>query len=288
LGLPWLVKADAIAAMGVAGIVIYVSIRLGRKTVVALLDAIPAGMQEEVSSAVQVPGVQQVKRVRIRRSGPETFADVTLVVDYDTALERAHEVAEQAEKEVKKILPGADVMIDVVPGLPEDEGVHNAIRSLANRQGLRVHGMRIYKTVKGGRSLELHVEVSERLCLEEAHEKATLFENALRNAPLGISDVVIHIEPIGDDSVVREATPADEARIMQVLRDLQHETSMPCIPHDVKVHRLGDELSVSFHCVMDGEVPIGQAHEVTEQVERLMRSRIPELGRVVIHTEDAE
>ena len=38
LHLPWLVKADAVAAMGVAGIVIYVSLQLGRRTIAGLLD----------------------------------------------------------------------------------------------------------------------------------------------------------------------------------------------------------------------------------------------------------
>src|SRR5512136_1214106 len=45
---PLLAKADAIAAMGVAVIVVYVSVQLGRRTVVGLLDGVPSGVRDEI------------------------------------------------------------------------------------------------------------------------------------------------------------------------------------------------------------------------------------------------
>jgi divalent metal cation (Fe/Co/Zn/Cd) transporter len=42
---PWLSKADPIAALIVAGVVVYVSWRLARQTIDALLDAAPAGVR---------------------------------------------------------------------------------------------------------------------------------------------------------------------------------------------------------------------------------------------------
>ena len=69
LGIPWLAKADAVAAMGVAGIVVFVSLQLGKKTVTALLDAVPAGLRDEVTRAVRVPGVQEVRRTVFAAAG---------------------------------------------------------------------------------------------------------------------------------------------------------------------------------------------------------------------------
>ena len=85
LGIPWLAKADAVAAMGVAGIVIWVSLQLGRRTVMALLDGVPASERDAVLRAVRVPGVIEVRQVRVRRSGPEAFADVRLTVSRDVS-----------------------------------------------------------------------------------------------------------------------------------------------------------------------------------------------------------
>src|ERR1700676_1112363 len=48
----WLRDADPIAALFVAGVVVYVSSRLARKTVDALLDAAPAGVRNRIIAAV--------------------------------------------------------------------------------------------------------------------------------------------------------------------------------------------------------------------------------------------
>src|SRR5208282_2642704 len=46
--LPWLVYADSLAALAVAGVILWVSSMLGRRTVDALLDAAPVGLQNEI------------------------------------------------------------------------------------------------------------------------------------------------------------------------------------------------------------------------------------------------
>ncbi|HET7841057.1 MAG TPA: cation diffusion facilitator family transporter, partial [Terriglobia bacterium] len=56
--IPWLRDADPVAALAVAGIVVYISLRLGKKTVDALVDAAPEGASAQVAEAVEgVPGV---------------------------------------------------------------------------------------------------------------------------------------------------------------------------------------------------------------------------------------
>ena len=75
-------KANSIAALGVAVIVIYVSVQLGIRTVEALLNSAPKGMNEKLESVIlSVPGIQNVHPVRIRRSGPSLFIDVHVEVD---------------------------------------------------------------------------------------------------------------------------------------------------------------------------------------------------------------
>jgi cation diffusion facilitator family transporter len=115
LKLEWLHKADAVAALGVACIVVYVSIQLGRRTIAGLLDQVPAGLREQVTRAARVPGVMAVRQVRVRRSGPEAFADVTIAVVRTTSLEEAHGIATAAENAVRQVLPRADVMVHVEP-----------------------------------------------------------------------------------------------------------------------------------------------------------------------------
>ena len=115
-GLEWLERADAVAALGVAGIAALVSVRLGRKSIDDLLDAAPTGLLEAIArAAAAVDGVMSVSQVRVRRSGPKTFADVILQVARGLPVERAHEIAHAAEDAIRGAVLDVDVMVHTEP-----------------------------------------------------------------------------------------------------------------------------------------------------------------------------
>src|SRR5215471_1218903 len=61
--IPWLTKADPVAALVVSGVIVYVSSRLGRQTIDALLDAAPPGYRSRIIDAVlKIDGVIEVER----------------------------------------------------------------------------------------------------------------------------------------------------------------------------------------------------------------------------------
>lgn len=123
-GLPWLSRADAVAALGVAGVACAVSLRLGRKAVDDLLDAAPAGLLERVAHAAAVEGVLAVAQARVRRSGPYAFADVVIQVDPDLAFGAAHDVAHAAEDAIRRAVPAVDVVVHAEPRPPADNADH--------------------------------------------------------------------------------------------------------------------------------------------------------------------
>jgi cation diffusion facilitator family transporter len=282
----WLAKADAVAAIGVAGIVTYVSVQLGRRTVSALLDAVPGGLREEVSRALGIPGVAEVRRVRMRTSGPETFVDVTVAVRSDTSLDQAHDIATHAEESVRGILPGADIVVHVEPAGGPSDGVVSTVRLLAARRGLSAHAIRVYD-LAGSRTLELHLEVSEQLRLDEAHDQATALEQDLLHELPAVDSVLTHLEPIGEGSVRRRATRLEEKHVLEALEEISHEKRWPCVIHEPRIQRVGGEISLSFHCGLAPETSINEAHRLSEQIEKALRMRVPTLGRVLIHVEPA-
>ncbi|OGV95914.1 cation transporter [Microgenomates group bacterium RBG_16_45_19] len=116
LHIPWLVKADSIAAIGVAGIVIYISFQLGRQAITNLIDEVsPALVIQITHAAKEVPLVIKVLEVRARHSGPKTYVDVTIALQNGTPLEKAHQVAEQVEGAVQTAVPKSSVMVHVDP-----------------------------------------------------------------------------------------------------------------------------------------------------------------------------
>jgi cation diffusion facilitator family transporter len=117
--LGFLVKADAVAAIIVAVIVVVVSLRLGVRTVQVLLDAAPLGMAERLKAAVeQMDFVHNCHAVRIRHSGPHYFVDLHVLLDGSQTLQQAHELTDRIEQTVHSILPGADVTVHPEPWEP--------------------------------------------------------------------------------------------------------------------------------------------------------------------------
>lgn len=114
--LPWLMKADALAALAVAGIVVWVSLRMGRKTISDLMDAIPPDLIHQANLQVlAVPGVAAVTRIRTRRIGGAWFSDVIIQVDAALTAAQAHAVADAVELSLATLMPGGDVIVHAEP-----------------------------------------------------------------------------------------------------------------------------------------------------------------------------
>jgi cation diffusion facilitator family transporter len=115
-GTDFLHYADAIAALVVALIVVQISINLGRRTVSALLDAAPEGLEEEVIACVEkIPGVVNCHHVRVRASGPEIFVDLHVLMDANLPLKDAHRLTELIEESIRELSPKADVTVHPEP-----------------------------------------------------------------------------------------------------------------------------------------------------------------------------
>jgi divalent metal cation (Fe/Co/Zn/Cd) transporter len=117
-GLDWMHKADAIAALIVAIIVIYISGELGWRTIAALLDTAPKGLAGKVERiAASVNGVVDAHAIRIRPSGAHTFIDLHITMDGKCTLNEAHYATEEIEKAIHSIISPADVTVHVEPVL---------------------------------------------------------------------------------------------------------------------------------------------------------------------------
>jgi cation diffusion facilitator family transporter len=281
----WLADADSVAALVVAGIVTWVSFQMGKKSVDDLLDRIPDDLRDKVARAAgQVEGVDSVTKVRMRRAGPEVFADVTLSVGDTISFERSHEIADEAAAAVRTVVPEADVVVHAEPLALTDHDITTRVRILAARRGLGAHAICLYEQ-ESERLLELHLEVPDSLTLDEAHRRATEFENDVRRWVKGLTQIVSHLEPLGDATAILHAEPADPAEVLAAVNAFFHGDAAAAQLHKVKVQRAGGKLQVSFHCRLDPQMLIGDAHELTVALEAHIRACIANVGRVVIHVE---
>jgi len=102
-GIKALEQADAVAAIGVAVIIIWTSFRLTKKTLDGLLDSAPVGLETKIVTIVSgVAGVINCHNVRCRAAGPKIFADIHILVDGSQTLSEAHTLTDLIEKEINK------------------------------------------------------------------------------------------------------------------------------------------------------------------------------------------
>ena len=284
----WLSHADAVAALGVSVIVVYVSIRLGRRTINALLDSAPKGISADVESELsRLPGVSGVKRLRLRQSGPATFVDVTLSVPRTASFEESHNIATRAEIAVQQLLPRSDVMVHIEPIVDNEKSLVERVRSVAARHGMNVHSLQAHD-VAGHMSIDMHAEVPDNLTVVAAHKRITELENALKSESPELDSIIIHIEPMGEKGVRAADSPASLKDMQDEIKKLTLNLPRVIDCHNISIFHYGSELSVSFHCTLSPDLPILEAHELTIEMENLLRERFPHLKRVVIHVEPPE
>jgi cation diffusion facilitator family transporter len=294
----WLRNADPVAALIVASIVIWVGSRLGKRTMDALLDAAPAGLQDRVTEAVQgLDGVLSTERVRVRRAGNQHFVDVTISVPRSASFEQVHAISDAVEQRVGEIVP-ADVMVHMEPRAQAGEHLFDAIRAVAARRGLAVHEISANQ-LDGRMFVELHLEVPEQLTLREAHRRATELEEEIRTLPgvagssRGVAPMVnIHIEPLGTHIATVDGQRGEMISLARAIENYintlprEYHELIDC--HEVHVRQVEHKILASCHCAMDGSLPITQIHDVTAALEDRVKENFPQVSRVTIHPEPVE
>ena len=289
--LPWLAYADALAGLAVAAIILWVGSQLGKRTMDALLDVAPKGLQQEIAMAVgRMDGVLDVDRVRVRRAGNRHFVDATVSVARTASLEQVHALSDAIEKRIGEIVP-SDVMVHAEPRAPQGEHLFEAIRAVAQRMGLAIHDVTALQ--HGGQLfIELHLEVDENLSLRDAHRQATELEEGIRKLRDGSTDVNIHIEPLGRHIATPDAGVGEMKQLSRAIEDFlnslpsEFDELVNC--HDVRVRQVEHHILASCHCTMRGALPITQVHDVTAALEDRVKEKFPQIYRVTIHPEPIE
>jgi len=280
----WLRAADPIAALFVAGVVMYVSSRLARKTIDALVDTAPSGVRAKIIAAISnVDGLLEVDRVRIRRAGNRYFADLSIGLARNVTFQRSEQVADAVTAAVHGILPDADVMVHSIPRPAWQENIFDRVRAVATRHNLNVHDVSI-QDLAGRLHVEQHLELDEHLSLKEAHDRVTLLESEIRGDVPEISSILTHIESEpatieSGDEMVRDANL--EVKLKAVVSEFPEILDV----HDVEVKRVRGRTYVSCHVTFSDDLPLGRVHDVQTELEIRFKQAAPDLFRVLIHPE---
>ncbi len=283
---PWLSKADPVAALVVACIVVYVSWRLARQTIDTLLDAAPAGIRSRIIEEVyRVDGVLEVDRVRIRRAGSRYFADIAVGMSRNVTFQKSEQVSHEVASRIQALLPDVDVVVNAVARASRQESLFDQIRAVAAANNLTVHDISV-QDIDGHLHVEQHVELDETLSLKDAHDRVTRLETEMKQQIQEIASILTHIE---SEPATIETTDGP-VRVPGFERRLQAVTeAFPEVvdTHDLVFKRVAGRLYLSLHCTMQDDLPLSRVHDIQTAMEGRFRQEVPELFRVLIHPEPA-
>ena len=210
-------NADSYAAITVAGVIVYSSLGLGRRTLDVLLDKAPKGIQGHILESVTgFEGVKNAHSVRVRKVGSETFVDLHIEVPRIFTHDRAHKIATSVENKIKdEILPNSDVVVHV-DAVQDNltETIKDKIRLIATEYPAIKNIHSIYlaapfeqnsvnpteKQEHDGEDsskllhLYLDVQIDSTLNLKTAHNIVDDFERKIQSEISTIRDITTHME----------------------------------------------------------------------------------------------
>lgn len=284
--LPWLRFGDPLAAVIVSAIILKVCWQLARQTVDVLTDAAPLETRQRITESLrQLPNIVGVERVRLRLAGNHYFADLTVGMPRNLSFQRTEIMKEQVASAIRRVLPEADVMVNVVPRASRSESIFDRVRAVAARHNLAVHDLSVQHH-DSRLHLEQHLELPESLSLREAHALVTVIESETRSDVPEIDSILTHIES-ERGTIETEGKRSTDAALEKELRRIAGGFPEILDVHDVVVSNARDRMQISCHCTLPDDRSMSDVHTLITALEDRVKAEMPQIGRVFIHPEPA-
>lgn len=282
LGWGWV---DVVAALAVTVLIGRAGLQILRQTGQVLVDAAPYDPAQLAEYVLQVPAVEQVARVRSRGSTDAPHIDVDVQVAPAMTADQTEAIAEAIRAKLNDQLNGVgEVEVHFMPDHNRKSDYALLARARADALALTTHEVSVTER-PDGKVLELHVEVPPDLTLDAAHEQVTLLEHDIRAAAPEIAEVVTHIEP----STLHDVPVADRVSQLEAQAHELLDAQYPGLDwHHVRVYPGQSGFAATMHVKLPPQMTIEAAHRLAEDAELFLRSQMPEIGRITIHTEPTE
>ncbi len=273
---------DFVAALILGVLLAVLSIKLIYKTALDLTDIISPELVKNVKEiAASTKGVIDADPILMRRSGDTIFADITISLRGDTSFDKAHEISNNVERNIKNIISNATITIHFEPNwkdVPLDAKILDVAKSVDGVKG--VHNVSTHKT-KGKTYSDLHVMVKREINLLSAHKISEIIEQKIQENIPEIEHATIHLEPF--------VTVPENFNLEDEIVEEEIRTVLEKYPEIKKIGRIislnfENILKIDIDCSFDKELSIEKVHDLTSKLEHVIRAQIKN-AVITIHPE---
>ena len=277
-----LYHGDFVAALILGGLLAVLSIKLIYKTALDLTDIISPELVKNVKEiAISTEGVIDAESILMRRSGDTIFADVTISLRGDTSFDKAHEISNNVERNIKDHISNASITIHFEPNweeVPLDAKILDIAKSIDGVKG--VHNVSTHKT-KGKTYSNLHVMVDRDINLLSAHKISEIIEQKIQENIPEIEHATIHLEPFV--TIPENFNVEDKITEEKIKNILEKYSEIKKIGRIVSLN-FENILKIDIDCSFDKELSIEKVHDLTSKIERVIREEIKN-AVITIHPE---
>lgn len=273
---------DFVAALILGGLLAVLSVKLVYKTALDLTDIISPQLVKNVQEIVtSTEGVIDAESILMRRSGDTIFADVTISLRGDTSFDKAHEISNNVEKNIRNQISNASITIHFEPNweeVPLDAKILDIAKSVDGVKG--VHNVSTHKT-KGKTYSDLHVMVDRESDLLSAHKISEIVEQEIQKNLPEIEHATIHLEPFV--TVPENFNVEDKITEEKIKTILEKYSEIKKIGRIVSLN-FENILKIDIDCSFDKELSIEKVHDLTSEIEHVIREEIKN-AVITIHPE---
>mgnify|MGYP000173889287 FL=1 len=273
---------DFVAALILGVLLAILSVKLVYKTALDLTDVISPELVKSVREiSISTEGVVDVGQILMRRSGDTIFADVTISLRGDTSFDKAHEISDNVERNIKNKILNASTTIHFEPNwkdVPLDTKILEIAKSVDGVKG--VHNVSTHKT-KGKTYSNLHVMVDREINLSSAHKISEIIEQKIQEQIPEITHATIHLEPF--------VTVPENFNIEDIETEERIKAILEKYPDIKKIGRIlslkfENILKIDIDCSFDKDLSIEKVHDLTSEIEHIIRAEIKN-SVITIHPE---
>ncbi|MCI0600900.1 MAG: cation-efflux pump [Beijerinckiaceae bacterium] len=278
-------QGDALASLGLVAFIAGAGLKIGRRTVNALVDTAPRGLASQVRSVARsVPGVVKVETLRLRPAGAEVVGDVGITVSRTLPLEHAAAIEANVASAIAAKHPEVAVKVAAQPTALDDETILERVLLVAAKRRVPIHHVTIQE-IDGRVSISFDVELDGGMTHGNAHETVSGLELEIRHELGHGIEVESHIEPLVPRQLHGHDVPeGTRAEISSALIDLSVSSPIRDV-HNVRVRTTPDGLVVNYHCRVSPCLTVDEVHSHVDELDRKMRGAFTGIVRIVGHAE---
>jgi cation diffusion facilitator family transporter len=255
-------NADAYAAMIVAGMIIYTSLGLGRRTLDVLLDKAPKGAYQRVVETVSgLEGVDKAHDIRVRKMGSETLVDLHIEVSRTSTHEKAHKAATTVEEKVKQAIPNSNVLVHVDAVKTGTETIIDNVRLIAaDTDGIKnVHSIYLSTMPRSLSATGTTATTSTPTTpMKTTPYTAAKYSNKTEENRKAVTDTRAHEGlNLSSNNEERKKNEQPSASMLHLYLDVQ----------------------------MDEGLDLENAHNIIDSFEHRLKNEIPEISQITTHIE---